>query len=420
MKKSLVFSGFSSLCLVLAGCGGSDSNAGGATGGSGGDGGAAGSGGSSTGGDTANAGTTGDAGGGNGGDGSGGNASGGVGNGGDGNGGSAGEPADGGAAGNASELDGGADAACPTGYTGSTCADCAVGYVDDNGSCVEACTVVECGDEGTCVLDDASQAVCQCNKGFGGDACDECAPGYRAIPVVIGDPLECELDTPSTTNMVVWLDANHLDSFSLSGSSVISWNSRVAGGLFTTADSSTRPTRPAVFNGQPFWVRFDGVDDRIHRITDFGNTYSVYVVARAAAKASEQFFLHGLGETNIDRTFRLVAQDTATTVLMRHGMPAGNDELSVTLGTTTPTIIEGHRFPGIIPSLVLHDGTTYQSQAVTQEAYDQALDLFIGRSGTSSLGPLDGYIGEIIIFSPALQSGDRKPVRDYLTAKWGL
>lgn len=69
---------------------------------------------------------------------------------------------------------------CNEGWDGAECGQCAAGYHDDGGDCVED---TECGastcSNGTC--DDSSGVpVCTCDPGYAGEYCDECAAGYHA------------------------------------------------------------------------------------------------------------------------------------------------------------------------------------------------------------------------------------------------
>ncbi len=85
---------------------------------------------------------------------------------------------------------------CETGYSGEFCGDCAEGYeFDDNDECVpiviDPCTLLDCGEHGTCVVNEQSQtASCDCDAGYLGDLCEQCdtVNGYELVQS------ECLLD----------------------------------------------------------------------------------------------------------------------------------------------------------------------------------------------------------------------------------
>jgi len=329
--------------------------------------------------------------------------------------GSSGTGGTGGDAGADSGVDAGTDSAVPV-----VC-DMGTQDNDDNGICSASCTTNTC-DYGTC--DDSSgTATCDCDEGWAGETCDACAIGWREVVTMINTPRMCELDTPATTNMRMWLDGNDNASFTYSAGDVIEWRSRAPGGVGEVVDDGNAATRPSrVLVGSRRVVRFDGVDDRLQGLLDLRSaTYSIFVVGSAAATDSgEQTFMHGQGETNINRNLRFLARSNAGSLRYRHGMPAGMDEVNITASSAAPVLMEAHRaefLNGHALSLFL--GQTMMTSATTQAAFDERLDIAVGRqlSGGSAL---EGDIAEIIVFVPAITGTARDDVRDYLKAKWNL
>jgi subtilisin-like proprotein convertase family protein len=69
---------------------------------------------------------------------------------------------------------------CDEGFAGDSCADCDDGYHEAEGTCVEdeTCQANSCPNNASC--DASSGAIeCECDDGWGGDACDECAAGFH-------------------------------------------------------------------------------------------------------------------------------------------------------------------------------------------------------------------------------------------------
>lgn len=327
----------------------------------------------------------------------------------------------------ASAGDGGVGGEADASVDSSMPIECDPGTQDNDMDdvCSAACTDSVC-DNGVC--DDSSgTATCECDEGWAGETCDVCALGYRNAIVIINTPPVCTLNTPSTTNMRMWLDAADAASFTFSAGKIIEWRSHAPGGVGEVADNGTDSTRPVRTrpdaDGRRV-VRFDGADDRLQGTLDLrSETYSIFVVAKAAAtKAGDQFFMHGLGQTNITRNLRLRTTNNAGSLLVRHSIPGGFDEADLTpTDTSALSVVEAHRSGTLIGhALTAQRGADVESIVTAQAAFDEPFNVFLGRRGESVLGGLEGDIAEVIVFVPAIPAVNRQAVRDYLNAKWKL
>lgn len=80
-----------------------------------------------------------------------------------------------------SDAEGVARCACPPGYAGDDCTQCARGFHDPlgTGTCTATCAAVglECGERQMC-SDAMGDPVCVCIEGYAGEGCTACAEGY--------------------------------------------------------------------------------------------------------------------------------------------------------------------------------------------------------------------------------------------------
>ncbi len=68
---------------------------------------------------------------------------------------------------------------CDLGYSGRLCAECAEGYFEQGGLCIEEdeCAKAKCV-YGKCELV-SGVATCKCYSGYAGEKCDDCAENYH-------------------------------------------------------------------------------------------------------------------------------------------------------------------------------------------------------------------------------------------------
>ena len=90
---------------------------------------------------------------------------------------------------------------CLPGYEGQTCSDCADGYVQADGACVDACerAGLACPSNADCTGDPAAPE-CTCTTGYTGPDCQKCSEGFVAETMYhpeTGEPLiRCNVDCP--------------------------------------------------------------------------------------------------------------------------------------------------------------------------------------------------------------------------------
>lgn len=318
---------------------------------------------------------------------------------------------------------------CPTGYTGPTCTDCDAEYqdVDGDGVCNPSCEAtgelaLECGDHGTCQLDQQGERICSCDEGYQGAACDKCAPGY-----VMGAS-GCELYTPSSTNLVLWLDAQEQTTTMIGDPGVYTWADRRGGGSALQAVSSgdARPQRVQNgLNGRTI-LRFDGNDNMT--IANFpglkGNDYTVFVVLKPNGSSAGTVL--ALQHAEFGTMYSLRRMSSTTYRFSHRGTPAAGDGdfaqitfAAAETNTTKLLLTQRKSTPPFIWVLLSGNkggelgGITGMDEP-SEPNLSSTLSLRIGA------GSLSGDLAEVLVYDRAVVQNEAKDIQAYLAAKWGI
>lgn len=321
--------------------------------------------------------------------------------------------------------------ACPTGYAGEDCAECAPGYTDFGGVCVLGCDAVgddalDCGVGGECMISPADGTrFCACSDGYAGAACDTCREGWSP------SGSRCTLDPPPALGLALWLDADDSDSIDVDGAMrVTAWRDhRGLGDLAATPTTTiTRPTyRPTGRNDRGA-IDFDGVDDQLALSSftglsstdievvvagEFGGDAPVGIFAALTGTSGWAFLVERTSSTDLTATYRstpgatggvqVVAERGAPNrpmwVSVTHQTSAPNDTLVIFAADGATDAAAVHLFP--MPSTVL----------------PSPLNLRFGRTQN---GRLTGPLYEVLIYSRRLSVAERAQVTLYLREKWDL
>ena len=320
--------------------------------------------------------------------------------------------------------------ACPTGYAGATCMDCDTDYqdVDGDGVCNPSCEAsgdltLDCGANGACELDGQGQRACSCDEGYQGATCGECASGY-----VMGAS-GCELYTPSSTNLVVWLDAT-AGTITMVGSTAVSnWRDRRGGvgTLQALASGTARPTRVSNgLNGRTV-LRFDGNDNMV--IDNFPGLktadYTVFVVMKPTGASASNVL--ALRHSEFGAMYQLRRTSSTGYRYNHRGTPlAGEGDFAnlafaAAEAATTKLLTMRRITSGTIDFLQINgnepgdlDGVSGSDTMLAEPNLGNTMALNVGD------GSLTGDLAEIIVYDRGVPDAEANEIRAYLAAKWGI
>jgi hypothetical protein len=250
------------------------------------------------------------------------------------------------------------------------------------------------------------------------------------MPLIGKSQYNSAFSPTSIPDCVLWLDATDSNAMTLSGSNVTTWRDK-SGRSYNFTKNASYPApvyQSNGINGRPaLSFSNDGnlgtSNTRFLENADvsFNNTsYSIFAVANLTAENSwtnAQYILKGEITGDSYLFFGSRAKNIATFTGTSSGW---NDTNS---NSPTTTIFNTPRIVGMtVSNTVLtpyYDGIAMSNKTGTTGAFR---GLRLGEAaplGNSGQG-WTGFIGEVLVYSFALQPAQRQTVEGYLAAKWGL
>ena len=214
------------------------------------------------------------------------------------------------------------------------------------------------------------------------------------------------------SSLAMWLDANDSASLTLVSSAVSEWKDKAASKIFAQTTANNRPTLTTI-NGKTALV-FDGSNDTLSCVDPFTSyPLSMFFVQRIVA-TSNFGMTYTIGSSN---DFNLRQNGTSGTLQIQMTTTAAG-YASTTLSTTAAQLISIVYESTAANSVCYLDGTALTP---TTGSFSQPT-----LSGTHWIGSraggffLNGYIGEIIVYSKTVSATERASITKYLGKKWGI
>lgn len=226
-------------------------------------------------------------------------------------------------------------------------------------------------------------------------------------------PVASGFNPKQISNLAMWLDGNDASSLTLVSSAVSEWKDKANNKVFAQTTANNRPTLETIngktalaFGGsktlscsQPFTTYPVSMFfvQRVIAYTNFGMTYT--------AGESNNFNLRQNGSTG---SFQLQHPTTG----------AGNG--AVFFSTTAAEVISLVYASPVGGSVAYKNGSAIAITAggFTEEPIFSGTTHWIGSRGGNFV--LNGYIGEILVYTKTVSASERSKITQYLGKKWGI
>lgn len=220
----------------------------------------------------------------------------------------------------------------------------------------------------------------------------------------------------SVANLVLWYKADAGTGTTTDGVAVSTWTDQSASGFNATQATGTKQAlyKTAIKNGNPALL-FDAVDDgyTIPTLTLDGGTQSFYIfVACSAPNTGTKLAFQGNSNAHLNATSGNWRFEAAGVVVGTTAM-AGNGVWAVLTGSKLAGGASGFRVNAV-------DRTT---NAGVGCQFGSGLNVSAGTGSPPYTLPIDGYIGEILVYkvntvSSPITAGNRDSIETYLMARW--
>jgi hypothetical protein len=233
-------------------------------------------------------------------------------------------------------------------------------------------------------------------------------------------PLATGFDPRRIAGLSAWWDATVASSVTLTGGFVSQWSDLSGGGLhLTQATEASRPGTATI--GGKTAIDFDGSNDFLANSgVPTGWTFGTVCLAfsQDTTAASQALASANVPSSNLrmgllwsnNGEFRTQSVNAAAATTSVGGGSAA---------TNTPRLL-AYTFDGQSSASLRLSGTALAGTTSTTTSADAGFVVGIRRiSGALSL-PLDGKIGEVIVYNRVLSAAEIGRVERYLAAKWGV
>jgi hypothetical protein len=258
--------------------------------------------------------------------------------------------------------------------------------------------------------------------------------GTKSRSLLVGNAAYDPFEPTDIAGCKLWLDAADTASISVSGSAVTQWNDKSGNAYhFTQGTSANRPSSGTRTQNGKNVIDFDGTNDLLTTTAAksafnflHSSTSTIFQVYKLDTTVATQGIMGAQGGSPSQIGY--VQFNVGTTEYLSAGAGSGVYvyQITQTIGTTAryntlksdpANATAANRALVSLNGAAFTGGNTANSAAVSS---DSTSTLSVGDAGTSGGVPLDGFIGEIIIYNSILSAGNITSVQNYLAEKWGI
>lgn len=246
-------------------------------------------------------------------------------------------------------------------------------------------------------------------------------------------PTASGFNPKSIAGLVGWFDASQIVAADLDGNgNVQTWRNLGSGGNATNGTANNRPTPTANgLNGRQV-LTFDGQNDRLGWSADTLSSASIFLIHRANVPASGTFatmsVLHSGNNAAQQGLIRNIIKNDNSSSAIRFdvgGTSAGVTRFDYTYLNADYGSGNGINYGPTVLSLLWSPGGMLGREngvqvgtATTPGSFQPA---FFGATNfVAGLEHLNGYIAEILIYTPRVSAAQVTAVERYLGRKWGI
>jgi hypothetical protein len=215
--------------------------------------------------------------------------------------------------------------------------------------------------------------------------------------------------------LALWLDGNDSASLTLVSSAVSEWKDKASGKVFAQTTANNRPTLTTI-NGKTA-LAFDGSNDTLSCSEPFtAYPASLFFVQRIVAYTNYGM-TYTAGDSN---NFNLRQNALFGSLQLQH--PSSG----VGYSEQTPFSTEDAQVVSVVYPSPLIDSVAYINGSLlniaggtfSQEPIFSGTTHWIGSRANSFF--LNGYIGEILVYTKTVSATERSAIHKYLGKKWGI
>jgi hypothetical protein len=220
-------------------------------------------------------------------------------------------------------------------------------------------------------------------------------------------PVATGFNPKTIAGLALWMDAPEYNA------STGTWADKSGNGRdFSQAIAANRPIVSAVTQNARAILEFDGSNDQLIQSSNFLQVANCTMFA-AFKRNANTFGGVIASANNLDRSPGIIIDSSRGAIRGFQNFAAAAVSAVDTFNITSGTVTDG-------AAVIFTNGTQISTAAASNTLDTSNTTTAIGSYRTTQANYLNGYIGEIIVYTRVLTVSERKRVEGYLGKKWGI